>query len=70
MWLELVQSYAIRAREFSDAVAALGREAPLGPASSQELLKEIMSRRDLCNEVADEFERYVKVNAPAADSSR
>jgi len=70
MWIELVQRYAIRAREFSDAVAALGREAPLGPASSQELLKEIRSRRDLCNEVADEFERYVKVNAPAADSSR
>ena len=70
MWIELVQRYAIRAREFSDAVAALGREARLGSASSQELVKEIRRRRDLCNEVADEFERYVKVNAPAADSSR
>src|SRR5262245_15128351 len=27
MWRELVQRYAIVAREFSDAVAALGREA-------------------------------------------
>jgi hypothetical protein len=70
MWLELVQRYAIRAREFSDAVAALGREGPPGPSSSQELVKEIRRRRDLCNEAADEFERYVKLSASAADSGR
>ena len=70
MWLELVQSYAIRAREFSDAVAVLGREARPGPPPSRELLNEIRRRRDLCNEVADEFERYVKLNTSAADSSR
>jgi hypothetical protein len=70
VWLELVHRYAIRAREFSDAVAALGLQAHLGPASSRELLKEIRRRRDLCNEVADEFERYLKQNASAADSGR
>jgi hypothetical protein len=69
MWLELVQRYAIRAREFSDAVAALGREARLGSARSQDLLKEIRRRREACNEVADEFERYVRLHASAADSS-
>jgi hypothetical protein len=68
MWRELVQRYAIRAREFSDAVASLGREAGLEPAPSQGVLKEITRRRELCNEVAGEIERYVKLNASAADS--
>jgi hypothetical protein len=70
MWPELVQRYAIRVREYSDAVAALGRDALVGPAPSHELLEEIRRRRELCNEVADEFERYVKLNVSAADSSR
>jgi hypothetical protein len=69
MWREIARRYAIRAREFSDAVAALGREARLGPPPSLKLLKEIRRRRDLCNEVADEFERYVTLDASAADSS-
>jgi hypothetical protein len=70
MWRELAQRYAIRAREFSDAVAALGREAHLGPEASREAVNEVRRRRDLCNEAADEFERYLKLNACAMDSDR
>jgi hypothetical protein len=64
MWRELVQRYAILAREFSDMVAALGRQAHFGPESSRELLEEIKTRRDLCNDVANEVEQYLK--KPAA----
>jgi hypothetical protein len=66
MWNEIVQRYAIRAWEYSDAVAALGRQAHLGPVASQEVLKEVRRQRDLCNEVADEAERYIR-KASAAD---
>jgi hypothetical protein len=68
MWREIAKRYSIRAREFSDAVADLGREARLGPKPPQDLLKEIRRRRELCNEVADEFERSVKLNIPSPES--
>jgi hypothetical protein len=68
MWRELVKRYAIRAREFSDAVAALGQEAYLGPVASRELLEDIRERRKLCNEVADEVEHYLKPKASASDT--
>jgi hypothetical protein len=67
MWRELVQRYAIRVREYSDAVAALGREAHLGPSASRALLEEVRKRRKLCNDAADELERYLKTKASAAD---
>ena len=66
MWRKLVQRYAILAREFSDTVAALGLQANSGPEASRELLEEIRTRRDLCNEVADEIEQYLK-NAATVD---
>jgi hypothetical protein len=68
MWSKLVQRYAIRAREFSDMVAALGRQAHSGPDASRELLEEIRTRRDLCNEVANEVEHYLK-DAAAVDGT-
>jgi hypothetical protein len=68
MWRKLVQRYAILAREFSDTVAALGLQANSGPEASRELLEEIRTRRDLCNEVADEIEQYIK-NAAAVDGA-
>jgi hypothetical protein len=68
-WRELVKQYAIRAREFSDAVAALGRGTHTEPVASRELLKEIRTRRGLCNEVADEVEGYLNPKGAAADSS-
>jgi hypothetical protein len=63
-----VKLYAIRAREFSDAVAALGPGAYVGPAS-RELLQEVRTRQGLCNEVADQVERYLNPKGAAADSS-
>ena len=66
MWRKLVQRYAILAREFSDTVAALGRQAHPGSEASRKLLEEIRTRRDLCNEVADEIEQYLK-NAATVD---
>ena len=69
MWRELVQRYAIRAREFSDTVATLGRQAHFGPKASRDLLEEIRTRRDLCNEVANEIERYLK-DAAAVRAAR
>jgi hypothetical protein len=68
MWRELVQRYAIRAREFSDTVAALGRQAHPGSEASRKLLEEIRTRRDLCNEVANEIGRYLK-DAAAVDGT-
>jgi hypothetical protein len=41
-------------------VAALGRDAHRGPADSQGLLKNVKRQRELCNEVADEVERYLR----------
>ena len=68
MWRKLVQRYAIRAREFSDTVATLGRQAHFGPKASRELLEEIRTRRDLCNEVANEIEQHLK-NAAGVDGT-
>jgi hypothetical protein len=38
------------------------------PEASRELLEEIRTRRDLCNEVANEIEQYIK-NAAAVDGA-
>jgi hypothetical protein len=65
-WRELVERYATRAREFSDAVAALGGVVHLGPMASRDLLEEIRTRRDLCNEVSDEVERHLNRKSSAA----
>ena len=55
-------------REFSDTVAALGRQAHSGSEAFRKLLEEIRTRRDLCNEVANEIEQYIK-NAAAVDGA-
>jgi hypothetical protein len=68
-WCEVVRRYAIRAREFSDAVAALGVGAYVEPVASQKQLEEVRTRRDACNEVADEVERYLGPMTSAADGS-
>ena len=48
--------------------AALGRQAHFGSNASRDLLEEVRSRRDLCNEVANEIEQYLK-NAAAVDGT-
>ena len=66
MWHILTQRYAIRAREFSDAVAALGQQAHVGPEACRELLEAIRARREACIAVGDELERYLAGKAEGA----
>ena len=66
MWRNLLQRYAILAREYSDAVAALGREGHRGPRASEALLEQVRSRRKMCDEIADEIERYIQQLTNAA----
>jgi hypothetical protein len=68
MWRELVQRYALRAREFSDAVASLGHQAHLGSQEPRGLLDEIRIRQKFCTEVADEIDRYLKQKAKGAQT--
>jgi hypothetical protein len=65
MWHVLVESYAIRTREFSDAVALLGR-ASLPPAQSVKLLEIVNARREACMAAADKLHQYLEQHAPAA----
>ena len=64
-WRVLVERYAIRAREFSDAVAALGR-ANLPPAECGELFDAIEKCKETCLAAAEEIDQYVKQRANAA----
>jgi hypothetical protein len=58
MWHQLVQLYAIRAREFSDAVARLGQHKhEIGPETLK-LLDEIKTRHAICIALSDEVDRY------------
>ena len=57
MWRELVQRYAIQAR---------GTRSSLGAGKAQDLLEEVRVQRDLCNQVADEVERYLEMASTAA----
>jgi hypothetical protein len=67
MWRVLVERYAIRAREFSDAVAALGR-ANLPPPECVELLEAIRTCHESCMAAAVEIDQHVKQRAKATHS--
>ena len=60
MWRRLAEVYAIRAREFSDAVAHLGQHDQFGPEVF-ELLKEVKRLRGLCDAAAAELDRYLVI---------
>lgn len=62
MWRELVEVYAVRAREFSDAVARLGQHENRG-AEFEKLMEEIKTRQALCRAASDELERYLEQRA-------
>jgi hypothetical protein len=64
-WRVLVERYAKRAREYSDAVALLGR-ANLPAADCHEQLEAIKARHKSCVAAAEEIDRYVKQKADAA----
>ncbi|HEY7391342.1 MAG TPA: hypothetical protein VH640_22695 [Bryobacteraceae bacterium] len=55
---ELIEVYAIRAREFSDAVARLGQYSHVGP-EFLEVWQEIQQRLALCNAAGEELGRYI-----------
>jgi hypothetical protein len=54
--------YALRAREFSDAVARLGRHKQISPEFSA-LIAEIERLRGLCDAAAADLDRYVSQRA-------
>jgi hypothetical protein len=55
---ELVQRYALRAREFSDAVARLGEHAHIGPEFLQ-VMEEIKRLHVFCSATENELDRYI-----------
>ena len=55
---KLLELYALRAREFSDAVARLGRHQQIGPETLG-LIQEIERLRGLCDAAAAELDRYI-----------
>jgi hypothetical protein len=64
---QLIERYAMRAREFSDAVALLGRHKHI----TQEfvgLVREIKRLRELCDEAAAEVDRHISQTAASAVS--
>jgi hypothetical protein len=63
-WQEVVESYAMRAREFSDAVALLGR-ANLPPAQCAALLEAVNERRESCMAAGEKVHQYLKRDAAA-----
>ena len=64
---ELLRVYAIRAREFSDAVAGLGKYKCFGPEFLL-LIKEIKERQLLCISTGEELDRWIEQESPAAQS--
>jgi hypothetical protein len=59
MWRDLVTAYALRAREFSDAVAKLGKHEDADPEFIN-LMIEIKRRMAICQEAADELDRHIE----------
>jgi|SRR5215831_14158748 len=67
---ELLRLYAIRAREFSDAVAHLGRHDHVG-SEFWSLVKEIKKRQQSCISTGEELDRFIEQGrATAAASDR
>jgi hypothetical protein len=58
MWQELTRTYALRAREFSDAVARLGQHHRIGPEFVG-LIRETKRLRRLCDEAANQLDLYI-----------
>jgi hypothetical protein len=68
MWKHLVEVYALRAREFSDAVARLGKHTHPGPGTLG-LMEEIKRLQTLCIAAGDEVGRYLEKKGGVASSS-
>ena len=66
-FFQLTEVYALRAREFSEAVALLGGYHQVGPELLHQM-QEIRRRRGLCFEAAERFEQHVQDSKPIADA--
>ena len=64
---QMTELYARRAREFSEAVALLGRYRQIGPEVVA-LMEEIRRLHILCCEEAERFERFVQEGKPMSDA--
>ena len=58
-WRELVERYAICARELSDAAARLGEQDEVGPETIK-LWKEIQELRDACLQATQEIDKHIE----------
>ena len=54
----LSEQYALQARQFSDAVALLGRHDSVGP-DVLKLFKKIKRQRELCRAAEQKLEQYL-----------
>jgi hypothetical protein len=72
MWRELLQLYAVQAREFSDAVAQLGQHEHAGIGRDALTLLEIKRRQALCDAVGGDLDRYIEqtTDAPRQNCTR
>ena len=62
MLRKIVEVYALRARQYSDAVALLGRHDHTSPELLA-LAQKLKRLQALCDEAAGEFEQYVSQTA-------
>jgi len=58
----LIEEFARRAREFSDAVARLGRSAEIQPEKILRMLDEVKLRHRLADEAEERLEFYLPRN--------
>ena len=58
MLRELIELYALRAREYYETVSRLGQHKEIG-RELLGLMEEIKRRRTLCDETAEKLDRYV-----------
>jgi hypothetical protein len=56
---KFLRLYAIRAREFSDTVARLGRIQEMGPEFA-EVLEEIKQKQRACLSAGEDLERFIE----------
>jgi len=70
MLKSLSEQYARRAREFSDAVALLGRHESVGP-DVLKLFKKIKRQHQLCGDAEGKLERYIhqEIDDPGAEGA-
>jgi hypothetical protein len=65
----IIEIYAMRAREFSDAVARLGKHKLVTPEFLQ-AIAEINARHALCISAKEQLDELIRMKANSADRER